>query len=118
MSITHYKDLIVWQKSVDLVHELYKITKLLPKIETYGLISQMQRSAASISSNIAEGQARNHKAEFIQFLGIAFASSAELETQIIISKREYPHFEYKQVESLLIEVQKMLTVLMRKLSSH
>ena len=118
MTITHYKDLIVWQKSVELVHEIYKITKKFPQNEIYALSSQMQRSAVSIPSNIAEGQARNHRTEFIQFLGIAFASSAELETQLIIAKKEYPTIDYLTAENLLIEVQKMLSVLIKKLTSH
>jgi four helix bundle protein len=60
MAITHYKDLIVWQKSIDLVDQIYIITKQFPKNEVYALASQMQRSAVSIPSNIAEGQSRNH----------------------------------------------------------
>ena len=118
MQITHYKDLIVWQKSIELVHEVYFITKNFPKTEVYGLSSQMQRSAVSIPSNIAEGQARNHKAEFVQFLGIAFGSSAELDTQIIIAKKEYPQADFLKAEQLIVEVQKMLSVLIKKLSSN
>ena len=111
----HYKELIVWQKSVELVSDVYKITKQFPKAELYGLASQMQRSAVAIPSNIAEGHARNHKAEFVQFLGIAYASSAELDTQIIIAKKEYEAIDYKRAEGLLVEIQKMLAVLMNKL---
>lgn len=88
----------------------------MPKNEVYGLCSQMQRSAVAIPSNIAEGCKRNHRAEFIQFLGIANASSAELETQLIIAKRLYSGIEFSKAESLLVEVQKMLHVLISKLN--
>src|SRR3989338_1925613 len=80
-----YKDLIVWQKSIQLCTEIYKITKLFPKDELYGLVSQIQRSSVAIPSNIAEGYRRGHKPEFIQFLRIAFGSGAELETQLLIN---------------------------------
>lgn len=115
MTITHYKELIVWQKSIDLVDEIYKITRQFPKTEQYALASQMQRSAVSIPSNIAEGQTRNHLPEYIQFLGIAYASAAELETQPIISKRQYKDLYYLTAENWLLEVQKMLNVLIRNL---
>ena len=84
MSIKNYKDLVVWQKSIDLVCEIYKITKLLPKEEHYGLCNQMQRASVSIASNIAEGQARNYDKEFAKFLSISQGSLAELETQLYI----------------------------------
>lgn len=71
----------------------------------------MRRAAVAIPSNIAEGYKRNHRAEFIQFLGIANASAAELETQIIISKRQYKDLDYFLTENLLIEIQKMLDVI-------
>ncbi len=115
MPLQSFKDLLVWQRSIDLVDEVYIITKQFPKSETYALSSQMQRAAVSIPSNIAEGYKRNHRPEFIQFLSIANASTAELETQIIISKIQYPACDYKRAESLLTEVQKMLHVLINKL---
>ena len=110
-----YKELIVWQKSVDLVERIYILTAEFPKEEIYGLVSQMRRAAVSIPSNIAEGQRRKDIPEYLQFLRIADASSAELETQIIIAKRLYPKLDYSKVNSLLEEVQKMLNVMMRKL---
>jgi four helix bundle protein len=113
--IQSYKELTVWQKSIDLVQAVYELTCRFPKEEVYGLSSQMRRAAISISSNIAEGQRRKDLPEYLQFLRIADASSAELETQIIISKRLYPNLDYSLVESLLEEVQKMLNVLIRKL---
>ena len=84
MRIRNYKNLLVWQKAMDLVVEIYNITKLLPKEETYCISDQLRRSAVSVPSNIAEGQSRNSVKEFIQFLAIARGSLAELETQLII----------------------------------
>ncbi len=81
-----YKELVVWQKSIQLVTELYAITGKFPKAEMFGLTSQMRRAAVSIPSNIAEGYSRKHKLEYIQFLRIAFGSGAELETQMVIIK--------------------------------
>ena len=82
--MTH-KDLEVWKKSIEFVTSLYCITKVYPKDELFGLVSQMRRAAVSIPSNIAEGATRKGKVEFKHFLYIALASGAELETQLIIS---------------------------------
>ena len=82
--VTH-KDLDVWKIGIELIKQVYEITNLFPNEETYGLISQMRRSAISIPSNISEGAARNSKREFIQFLYISLGSLAELETQMVIS---------------------------------
>jgi four helix bundle protein len=111
-----YRDLIVWQKSVDLVVEIYKVTDLFPKEEIYGLTSQMRRAAVSIPSNIAEGKMRGYQKECKQFFLIAFASGAELETQIIISKKlpKIADLNYNQTDFLLQEVMKMLNSLISK----
>lgn len=85
--MSSYKDLFVWQKSIQLVTDIYKLTKVFPKDECYGLVSQMQRAAVSIPSNIAEGNERNSAKEFAHFLSIARGSLAELETQIIIAEK-------------------------------
>ncbi len=82
-----YKDLIVWQKAMDLVEDIYLITRNFPNEERYALADQMRRAAVSIPSNIAEGQSRNSQKEFKNFLSIAKGSKSELETQLIISKR-------------------------------
>ena len=82
---TSFRQLIVWQKSIELVKIIYQITESFPKKETYGLTSQMRRSAVSIPSNIAEGFKRQHLKEFKQFLNISYGSLGELETQVIIS---------------------------------
>jgi four helix bundle protein len=101
-----YQDLLVWQKAMDLASDCYKITKKFPKEELFGITSQIRRSAVSIPSNIAEGQGRNSKNEFVHFLGIAQGSLRELETQIILSQRvEYISYEEKEkVLSLSKEV--------------
>jgi len=85
-TIKHFKELKVWQKGIEIVKDIYEITKLFPKEEMYGLTSQMRRSAISIPSNIAEGFKRYHTKEYKQFLYIALGSIAELETQIVITK--------------------------------
>jgi four helix bundle protein len=82
-----YKDLIVWQKSVLLVEQVYKLTKTFPHEELYGIVSQMRRAAVSIPANIAEGQGRNSRKEFAYFLSISRGSLAELETLIVLSNR-------------------------------
>ena len=112
-----YKELIVWQKSIQLVKSVYRLTEQFPKSELYGLSSQMRRAAVSIPSNIAEGYKRKGRAEFLQFLSIAEGSSAELETQIIISKELYPTLAYNESEVLLHEIQKILVVFIRRLNA-
>ena len=117
MAITTYKDFTVWQKSMDLVVEVYKVVKLLPKYETYGLADQMRRAAVSIPSNIAEGQGRNSTVEFIRFLNIARGSRCELDTQLQICVRlEYvKNVDVESAINLSVEVGKMLSSLIKKL---
>ena len=86
MSAT-FRDLIAWQKGMDLVEVIYHLTKLLPAEERFGLCDQMRRSAVSIPSNIAEGQSRGTTKDFRHFLTIAFASRAEVQTQLLICER-------------------------------
>lgn len=117
MGIKSYKDLLVWQKSIVLVKEVYQRTGKFPASETYGLSSQMRRAAISIPSNIAEGYKRRNLGEYIQFLSIAGASAAELETQIIISKELYENINFSVPENLLLEIQKMLSVIIKKLAA-
>ncbi len=117
MYIESFKELIVWQKSISLVKDIYKITNQFPKSELYGLTSQMRRSVVSIPSNIAEGYKRKNIGEYIQFLSIADASAAELETQIIIAKDLYKTISFDLSESLLLEVQKMLYTVIKTLNA-
>jgi four helix bundle protein len=81
-----HKDLDIWKLGIELVKEIYILTKKFPASEQYCLVSQLRRCAVSIPSNIAEGAARSSKKEYIQFLYIALGSLSELETQLIISK--------------------------------
>ena len=83
--IKNFQDLRIWQKGIEVVKDIYILTKQLPREELYGLTSQMRRSAVSIPSNIAEGFKRYHNKEYKQFLYISLGSCAELETQIIIA---------------------------------
>ncbi len=118
MYLKSYKNLTVWQKSIELVKYIYEITKYFPKEEIYSLTSQMRRAAISIPSNIAEGQSRKNLKEYIQFLNIAYGSAAELETQIIIAKDLYKDIHYKNADILLEEVLKMLNVIIQKLGNN
>lgn len=120
MNITSYKDLIVWNRSIELVIEVYKLTDSFPKEETYGLTSQMRRSSVSIPSNIAEGSRRGTRKDFKSFLVNAFGSGAELETQIIISKQlpQTTHLDYTSVEKILGEVMRMLNKFISQLEKE
>jgi four helix bundle protein len=82
----NYRDLLVWQKAVQLTVLIYKITQSFPKSEMYGLSAQMRQASVSVASNIAEGRGRLNPAEFRQFLGIARGSTCELLTQIHVAK--------------------------------
>lgn len=114
MNINSFKDLIVWQKSIVLVKEIYKLTNELPKTEQFSLTDQMRRAAISIPSNIAEGYRRKGKQEFLQFLSIANGSAAELETQLIIISEIYHKIIIEDAINTLTEVQKMLCSLIFK----
>ena len=113
-----YKELIVWQKSMELVEEIYRLVRLLPKEETYALSDQMKRSAISIPSNIAEGHGRNSSKDFSRFIFIAQGSKAELETQIEICVRldYFTEQQIKKAVDLCNTVGKMLRNLVRSLN--
>ena len=116
----HYKDLLVWQKGMNLAKLVYKLTMRFPADERYGLTSQMRRAAVSIPSNIAEGQARKGTNEFFQFLFVAEGPLAELETQLLLSV-ELGFAQQDEVGPSVQEIdelQKMLVSLKRKLSSY
>ena len=118
-NVKSYKDLIVWQKSMELVVGVYKITDQFPKEEVYGLISQMRRCVISIPSNIAEGSRRSSRKDFLKFLFISYGSGAELETQIEISKRlEYYNGNvFIKSEELLNEVMRILNTMIKNLKT-
>lgn len=112
-----YKSLIVWQKSIALVKCIYVLTSRFPSEEKFGIISQMRRSAVSIPSNIAEGQARRTTGDYIRFVSMAEGSLAELETQLIISI-DLGFCAAKDADKcfeLMTEIRKMLNALRRSL---
>ena len=118
MIIKNYQELIVWNKAMDLVSEVYSLTKLLPKEELFALSNQMRRAAISVPLNIAEGQQRMAPREFIRFLTIARGSNGELQTQLLICAR-LSYFTSDQIQpvlSLSYEISKMLTTLIAKLA--
>ncbi len=108
--MNNFRDLKVWQKSIDFVIKIYEVTKGFPSEEKFNLVSQMQRAATSIPSNISEGSGRNSNNPFKQFSTIAIGSAHELETQIIISSKLGYVSEEKNNQLLadLTEIQKML----------
>jgi four helix bundle protein len=87
MKVKNYQELIVWQKSMDLVEEVYKSSRDFPREEIYGLTSQIRRASVSIPSNIAEGRGRRTTSDFLRHLSIAYGSLREVETQILIGRR-------------------------------
>ena len=105
-----YRELIVWQKAMDLVPMVYRLTKCFPDDERFGLSSQIRRAAVSIPANIAEGQARQHTAEFAQALAIARGSLAELDTLLLTAVRlSYLRAgDLQSATSLMIEIRRIL----------
>ncbi len=119
MDIIHsHKDLIVWQKSIDLTIDVYTVTKTFPVDERFGLTSQLRRAAISIPSNIAEGRQRGGTKEYVRFLRIALGSVAELETQIFIAQKLGLSSEesFSKVLALSLEIIKMLKTMISRLS--
>ena len=98
-----YRDLIVWQKAMDLVPMAYQLARSLPVIERYGLSSQIRRAVISVAANIAEGQGRQHPKEFLHFLSVARGSLAELDTLILAGLR----LDYLQADAILPVQQQM-----------
>jgi len=115
----NYKNLIVWQKSIILVKQIYLLTQKFPSEEKFGLVSQMRRAVVSVPSNIAEGQARRTTGDYIRFVSIAEGSLAELETQLIIAieLNFCLKSETESCFSLMLEIRKMLNALRRSLIS-
>jgi four helix bundle protein len=112
-----FKDLVVWQKAVQLSSEIYRLTALFPSSERFGLTNQMRRASVSIASNIAEGNGRSTRGEYVLFLGHARGSNCELQTQLIIAgtlgfcRKE----AYEPAEKLSAEISRMLNALMKSL---
>ena len=120
MGSQSYRDLVVWQKSIALCLQVYKTCETFPKSELYGLADQMKRAAVSVSSNIAEGQGRQHLREFLHFISVANGSLAELDTQRILA--ENLHFINPEnsvsLDERITEVRKMLYALQAKLKAN
>ena len=118
--VTHFRDLVVWQRGMDVAMAVYRASCVFPKSELYGLTAQVRRAAVSVPSNIAEGQGRQHIGEFIQFLCIATGSLSELDTQrIIASELGFLATEANvEMEAGITEVQRMLYSLTTKLKTR
>ncbi|MGA2674039.1 MAG: four helix bundle protein [Terracidiphilus sp.] len=118
-AVQSFRDLQVWQRSMELTLAIYRLSQLFPREEVFGLTAQLRRSAVSIPSNIAEGQGRLNTREFKQFLGIARGSNCELQTQLEIARGlglGDPQL-LDQAESLSHEVGKMIFTILRKLQT-
>ena len=113
-----YRELIVWQKSRKFVAGISRLTDQFPKSEMFGLISQMRRAAVSIPANIAEGYSRKHRAEYIQFLRIAYGSGAELETYcgLMLDLGYVTKEKSAEFEEALAEIMRMLNKLISSLA--
>lgn len=104
----NHKDLEVWKKSMDLVEDVYALSKFFPNDEKFGLTNQIRRASVSVPSNISEGAARKSDKEFIQFLYIALGSLSELETQYLITVRLKYIIENIEIENKINEVKRMI----------
>ena len=114
-----HKDLIVWQKGVTFVTDIYKYSKSLPDDEKFGIISQLRRAAVSVPTNIAEGAARHSRKEYIQFLYISLGSASEIDTLLIIVENlKYTEGnELSKLQQQTNEIKKMLTSLIKSLKN-
>lgn len=119
MTIQTYRDLEVWQKSMDLVVEVYRLATLFPQEEQFGLTSQIRRAAVSIPANIAEGHGRLHRGDYVRYLSIARGSLTEAETHLQIAVRlgYIKRDQAKQVWALFQEVGRLLNGLIRSLDT-
>jgi four helix bundle protein len=117
--LKNFKELKVWQKSYDLCLKLYKATRRFPKEEVYGITSQIRRSAVSVPSNIAEGYGRKTTPDYLKSLYIAYGSSCELETQLLLSNDlgYIKNGEIKELKEEMGEVERMLKALIKSLEN-
>lgn len=113
-----YRELIVWQKAMDLTPEVYRLVKKLPREELYSLSDQIRRAAVSVPANIAQGQGRRQKAEFAHFLAIARGSLAELDTLLLVAERlgYLTEEDLTPISPRIIEVRRLLQGLIHKLT--
>ncbi|MBF4493457.1 four helix bundle protein [Flavobacterium sp. JLP] len=115
--MSHFRKILVWQKSITLVTKIYKATSTFPKEETFGLTSQIRRSSVSIPSNIAEGSGRESNKDFLRFLYISLGSIFEMQTQLEIAKNiiYIKEEEFNLLYEDSREIERMLASLIRKL---
>jgi len=116
MSVRSYRELVVWQKAMDFVEQVYRATRSFPREEQYGITSQLRRAAVSIPSNIAEGQGRQTTGEFRQFLGLDRGSLLETETQSLLSER-LNYLEHETANRLLEQASEVGRILNGLLTS-
>jgi four helix bundle protein len=118
MQVQSYRDLLVWQRSIQLSVAVYEFTRHFPAEELYGLRSQLRRASVSVASNIAEGSGRRSTGEYVQFLGLSRGSNYEVQTQLVIAREMEFGAETDRATCvrLSIEVEKMLNAFMGSLS--
>ncbi len=117
--IKNYRELIVWQKAMEMVENIYTLTQSLPKDELFSITNQIRRAAISVPSNIAEGYGRQSKKEYLQFLSIANGSVCEIETQLLLCVRigYLTEENTKETFQLLSEIGKIITTIKQKLKT-
>nr|WP_294781541.1 four helix bundle protein [uncultured Flavobacterium sp.] len=115
-----FRDLLIWQRSMNLVTEIYQITNSFPKEEIYGLSSQIRRSSISIPSNIAEGYGRNGNTELLRFLNISISSLFEMQTQLEISfnLKYITEYQFSKTNGESRELERMLSAFIKKLKER
>ena len=119
MSVSSYRELLIWQKGMDITEKVYQLTKNFPNDEVYGLTSQIKRSSISIPSNIAEGYGRNSTKSYLHFVKIARGSLFELETQLLLANKLNfikKEVDYSTIMNLITEESKMISSFIKKLS--
>lgn len=118
--VESYRDLVAWQKAMNLVVDIYSVTRMLPRDERFGLTNQLRRAAVSVPSVLAEGHARSTTREFVRYVSMSMGSLAEIETQLLIA-RNLGFLETKLIEPLLgscAEIGRMLRGLKKSLESN
>ena len=118
--VTHYRDLTVWRRAMELAEEVYRVSRLFPKAEEYRITSQILRSVVSVPANIAEGHARSGTREFLHFLSIASGSLAETETLLLLASRTglAPEPGISKAMALADEVGRMIAALKKRLADR
>ncbi|MDI9869963.1 four helix bundle protein [Flectobacillus roseus] len=117
--IKSFRDLLIWQKSMNLVTDIYQVTRNFPQAEIFGLTSQLRRASISIPSNIAEGYGRNTSKDYLRYLQIALGSLYEIQTQLEIASNLHflEIFDFNKMISLCLEIERMLTSLIAKIKA-